>query len=69
MPEALWKIKGMHCRSCEELIKDILSDHGIKNPALDSANGRLEFSYQEKASLERIKKEIEKGGYVVSLWK
>ena len=69
MPEALWKIKGMHCTSCESLIKDILTDHGIKTCALDANTGRLDFSYPEKINLDQIKKEIEKGGYVVSVWK
>ena len=58
------KIKGMHCPSCEMLIKDALEEIGVKSSKIDSKTGQAEIEFDEiKISLEEIKKTIEKGGY------
>jgi copper chaperone len=60
------KIKGMHCHSCEMLIKDALKDIGVKNSKINSKTGQAEIEFDEKKiSLEMIKKTIEKGGYKI----
>ncbi|MCA9495332.1 MAG: cation transporter [Nanoarchaeota archaeon] len=50
------KVKGMHCPSCEMLIKDILEDEGVKVLSVNHKTGDLEISYNEKTQVfENIK--------------
>lgn len=60
------KIKGMHCPSCEMLIKDALEEIGVKNSKIDSKTGEAEIEFDDKKlTLEKIKKTIEKEGYKI----
>lgn len=56
-------IKGMHCKSCEFLIKDSLEEIGVKNIKIDYKTGKLEFEFNEKEiNLEKIKEVIKSAG-------
>jgi len=56
-------VKGMHCKSCEELIKDSLSDVDVQAEA-DHKTGIIKLNFDEKkVSLDKIKKIILECGY------
>jgi copper chaperone len=58
-------VTGMHCPSCEMLIKDSLEDMGVIVKASWKA-GSVEVGYDEdKVRLDDIKKAIRKEGYDV----
>ena len=56
-----FKVKGIHCKGCETLIKDILEDEGLKNVSIEPKTGVVEA--EGKADLAKIKKELKKEGY------
>jgi len=61
-------IQGMHCKSCETLIKDALEEElkGIKSIKISAAKGDAVIEYDEKeTSLDEIKKVIKGEGYKV----
>ena len=59
------KVKGMHCNSCELLIKDSLNDLGVK-AYVNYKKGVVLVSFDpEKVSIEKIYKSIEENGYKV----
>lgn len=58
------KIKGMHCPSCEMLIKDILEDEGIEVLTIDHKTGDLEIQ-SENLDIEEVKKLLNEEGYEV----
>ena len=68
MEKAEWKVTGMHCGSCGDLIKDILADHQAKDVSLSFQSGKLVFT-APPGELAGIQKEIEKEGYGVAAWK
>ena len=57
------KVKGMHCKSCEMLITDVLEEAGAKNVVISHKTGEL--SLESNISSDKIKKLIEKEGYGV----
>ncbi len=58
-------VKGMHCKSCEMLIKDALQDEGVKaNVNVSKAEVNVDFD-DSKIKLEKIKSIIKKEGYKV----
>lgn len=60
------KVEGMHCKSCEVLIKDIAEEQGvsIKKIEVKGNTGYIEA----EGDLEQFKKEIEsEGDYKVTL--
>ncbi|MEK6937217.1 MAG: heavy-metal-associated domain-containing protein [Nanoarchaeota archaeon] len=58
-------IKGMHCKSCEELIKEDLQDMNVKAD-VDHKTGILNIEFDEnKTKLDNIKEAIKKLGYKV----
>ena len=63
------KIKtiGMHCPSCEMLVKDSLEDEeGVNNSKADFKLGIIEVDFdEEKTNLNKIKDIINKEGYKV----
>ena len=61
------KIQGMHCKSCEVLINDSLSElKGIKSSKISAAKGAAIIEFNEKeTSLDEIKNVIKKEGYKV----
>lgn len=59
-------IKGMHCKSCEMLIKDELSDLGVKECNIDSKTGKAVIVFDEsKLNFDKIKQSIQSQGYGV----
>jgi copper chaperone CopZ len=67
MKKITLKVKGMHCPSCEMLIKDSLEEiEGIKKAELDHKKGTAIVEYDEKKVNEAlIKSTIAKEGYKV----
>ena len=62
------KIKGMHCPSCEVLIKDVLEDLDITDVEISHKTGRAVINYDEKGvDIESIKKLIKDEGYEVEM--
>ena len=61
-------VKGMHCKSCEVLIKDSLQElEGVKEVNVDHKKGYVEVSFDEKRiSMDVIKTAIMKEGYKVA---
>ncbi|MBI2565282.1 heavy-metal-associated domain-containing protein [Candidatus Woesearchaeota archaeon] len=61
------KVHGMHCSSCEVLIKDALNElQSVSNVKVSAAKGELFLEFDEKqTSLDAIKKVIQKEGYKV----
>jgi copper chaperone CopZ len=65
--EKYFDVKGMHCRSCEMLIKDSLGEaKGIKQVDVSHKSGKLKVLFDEKLIDEhKIKEIITKEGYKV----
>ena len=59
------KVKGMHCSSCEFLIKDSLNDLGVKAKADYKKNEVIVEFDAKKVDLKSIYKAIEENGYKV----
>ncbi|PIU62498.1 hypothetical protein COZ55_01685 [archaeon CG_4_8_14_3_um_filter_38_5] len=57
-------IHGIHCRSCEELIKDALLKAGINKIDFKGNKATLFFD-EKKTGFSRIKRIIKKEGYDV----
>lgn len=58
-------VTGMHCHSCELLIKDSLEElEGIKHAEASEKKGKVNVEYDaNKVSIEKIKDAIRKEGY------
>ena len=58
-------VKGMHCPSCEVLVKDSLEElEGVSNTKADSKSGIVEVDFDEsKTDVNKIKSVVVKGGY------
>ena len=60
------KVKGMHCKACEMLIRDILEEEDIEVISVSQNTGILEFNYDDKKhDLKKIKKELLENNYKV----
>lgn len=58
------KVEGMHCKSCEVLIKEELEDAGAKDVLVSASKGTVIASIDEKTITEKkVKQIIEKEGY------
>ena len=64
----MFKVKGMHCPSCEMLLKDSLGEaDGVKNAEASYAKGTVNVEFDETMISEhRIRDIIKKEGYEVS---
>lgn len=61
--ETAIKISGMHCRSCEMLIKDALEEtKGVTNAEVDRKKGEARIEH-EGLSITLLKKVINNEGY------
>jgi len=60
-------VEGMHCKSCEILIKDDLEETGaVKDIQVSASKGTVTAMYDEtKIKEAKIKQIIEKEGYKV----
>lgn len=64
--ETTLKTKGMHCKSCEMLISDSISEiAGAKVLSANHANGEIKVQYENAQVLEKIKQAIRKEGYKI----
>ena len=64
--EKIFKVTGMHCKSCEILLMDVLSEiKAVSQIAIDHKSGTVKFSYDNEAVLPDVKKAIEAEGYKV----
>ncbi len=60
------KVSGMHCKSCEMLIADALSEiKGVSNARADSKKGEVTLDVNNPAALDLAVKAIKKEGYTV----
>lgn len=59
------KIKGMHCQSCEMLVKDALEEQeGVKSSEISNENGTAKITFDDsKVSEAQLKSIIKKEGY------
>lgn len=56
-------VKGTHCNSCSELIKDVCSEFPeIKKCDVDVKTGKTVIEHDGKLDLKKLKKEIEEVG-------
>ncbi len=59
-------VKGMHCKSCETLINDALEEiKGVQRASADNKKGEVVVTH-ENASMDEVKKAIQKLGYKVT---
>ena len=60
------KVKGMHCRSCEMLVKDELEESfGVKNVEANHKAGYVKFESDNDVDITKIKSKIKEIGYEV----
>lgn len=65
MKKDRFNVKGMHCGSCEMLVKeDLLDIDGVVEVKADHKSGDVEVSH-EGVNLDVVKKAIEDLGYKV----
>jgi len=63
MQQSNFKIKGMHCKSCEVLITEFLDEVGVK-ASVDYKKGEVIVTFDEnKIKLDKIKEIIKENGY------
>ena len=61
----IFKIKGMHCASCEKLLTDELKDK-VNSISVDAGKGEAEIDFDEtKLSENDIKAAVKKCGFKV----
>jgi len=62
-----FEVKGMHCKSCEYLIKEgLLEKNGVSEVNASAADGKIKISFDEnKISELKIKETIREKGYKV----
>ncbi|MFH0797894.1 MAG: heavy-metal-associated domain-containing protein [Candidatus Woesearchaeota archaeon] len=67
MKNVSYNVKGMHCASCEMLIKDSLEEmDGVIKADVSHKKGYVKITFDEKKVKEdKIKEAIKKEGYEV----
>jgi copper chaperone CopZ len=64
--KAKFVVKGMHCPSCEMLLKDSIEDAGVKVTEISHKKGIIAVDFDEKkTSMDKIKSTVKKEGYSV----
>ena len=59
-------VKGMHCKSCEVLLSDVIGEiKGVSKASADSKKGIVVVEYSDAKALEEARKAIVKEGYKV----
>ncbi|MFH1785591.1 MAG: heavy metal-associated domain-containing protein [Candidatus Micrarchaeota archaeon] len=60
------KVNGMHCKSCEMLLTDVLSEiDGVSNVEVSEKNGSVKFTCANESVETEVRKAIANEGYVV----
>lgn len=61
------KVSGMHCKSCEMLLTDSISEiKGVAGVTADFKKNTVTVSLENESLLAAVKKAIEKEGYKVT---
>ena len=62
------EVKGMHCPSCEMLIKDVIEDEeGVKSCTATRSDNSVEIEFEEEqVELDHLKEIIASEGYEVN---
>jgi copper chaperone CopZ len=65
MKTEVLKVTGMHCTSCEAMVKDTVSElEGISSVKPNFKKGAVEVKYDEaRTTMEEIKAKIVEAGY------
>jgi copper chaperone CopZ len=64
--EKLIRVEGMHCKSCELLLADVLGEiDGVQKAVADSRKGTVRVVCTADATLEQVRGAIGKQGYRV----
>ncbi|MBU0461289.1 MAG: cation transporter [Nanoarchaeota archaeon] len=68
MAKITMNVKGMHCESCEVLIKEVLMElKGVRSVDVSKKEGMVTVEYDEKAvKPEEFRKKIRAQGYGVT---
>ncbi len=63
----IFDVKGMHCKSCEMLIKDSLEEaSGVKGADVSHIKGTVKVDFDDsKISEDKIRQIIKENGYEV----
>jgi Cu+-exporting ATPase len=66
--EATIRVKGMHCATCTDTVKDsLMSLEGVENARVNLATEKATFAYDpELISMERIEQAVKESGYDVA---
>ena len=65
--ETQLKVTGMHCKSCEMLLVDNISEiAGVEQVNANSKSGIVTVKYDNEEALNNVKKTIEKEGYKIA---
>ncbi len=66
MEEIKLKVDGMHCKSCEMLVKEEVGElAGVKGVEADWKEGSVTVKYDGKIDTEKVRKAISDLGYKV----
>ncbi|MBM3229207.1 heavy-metal-associated domain-containing protein [Candidatus Parvarchaeota archaeon] len=64
--EKTLKVSGMHCKSCQVLLADIIGEvDGAKALSLDFKTGLVRVSISDESALSKVKEAIKGEGYKV----
>ncbi|MBU0761577.1 MAG: cation transporter [Candidatus Altiarchaeota archaeon] len=67
MDSKTFKVAGMHCKSCEMLVNEELSEIGnIKETKSDHKAGTVTIKYDKEPDMAKVKKAVEDLGYKVN---
>ncbi len=61
-------VRGMHCKSCEMLIKDVLEEIGIKSDVSHEMGTVTVVFDENKITKDQIREAIANEGYEVKSW-
>ena len=65
--EKIIHVDGMHCKSCELLIADVLGEiDGVQKAVADRRKGTVRVVCSDDATLESVRDAMEKQGYRVT---
>ncbi len=66
MKKAIFVVGGMHCKSCNVLLHDVLIDiEGVKSVHADFESGTVKVEFEDSVSEDKLKEEIGEAGYEV----
>ncbi len=64
--ERKMKVAGMHCRSCEMLLRDVVLEiSGVEEVTVDSRSGNVTVRGSSDAVFQAVRTAVEKEGYKV----